>query len=126
MFDQIFDVIEEWMRGLLTGIIHSNLDRMFTDVNEKTSEIAVQVGQTPQGWNSSIFNMIENLSETVILPIAGIIITFVLCYELISMITEKNNTKDMVIYHVVRPSTTLAYSTLWRPNGRGLHSIPFK
>lgn len=83
------------MRGLLTGIIHSNLDRMFTDVNEKTSEIAVQVGQTPQGWNSSIFSMIENLSETVILPIAGIIITFVLCYELISMITEKNNMHDV-------------------------------
>ena len=96
MFDQIFDAIEEWMRGLLTGIIHSNLDRMlFTDVNEKTSEISVQVGQTPQGWNSSIFNMIENLSETVILPIAGIIITFVLCYELISMITEKNNMHDI-------------------------------
>ena len=95
MFDQIFDAIEEWMRGLLTGIIHSNLDRMFTDVNEKTSEIAVQVGQTPQGWNSSIFSMIENLSETVILPIAGIIITFVLCYELISMITEKNNMHDV-------------------------------
>ena len=49
MFDQIFDAIEEWMRGLLTGIIHSNLDRMFTDVNEKTSEIAVQVGTDPAG-----------------------------------------------------------------------------
>ena len=61
MFDQIFDAIEEWMRELLSGIIHSNLDRMFTDVNEKTGEIAVQVGMTPQGWNSSIFSMIETL-----------------------------------------------------------------
>ena len=84
MFDQIFDAIEEWMRELLSGVIHSNLDRMFTDVNQKTGEIAAQVGQTPQGWNS-----------TVILPIAGIIITFVLCYELITMITEKNNMHDI-------------------------------
>ena len=89
MFDQIFDAIEEWMRELLSGVIHSNLDQMFTDVNEKTGEIAGQVGQTPQGWNSSIFSMIENLSDSVILPIAGIIIALVLCYELISMITEK-------------------------------------
>ena len=83
------------MRELLSGIIHSNLDRMFTDVNEKTGEIAAQVGMTPQGWNSSIFSMIETLSDTVILPIAGIIITFVLCYELITMVTEKNNMHDI-------------------------------
>ena len=95
MFDQIFDAIEEWMRELLSGIIHSNLNRMFTDVNEKTGEIAAQVGMTPQGWNSSIFSMIETLSDTVILPIAGIIITFVLCYELITMVTEKNNMHDI-------------------------------
>lgn len=76
MFSQIFDAIEEWMRGLQTGMINSNLDRMFTDVNQKTGEIASQVGQTPQGWNSSIFSMIENLSNSVIMPIAGIIITF--------------------------------------------------
>lgn len=95
MFDQIFDAIEEWMRELLSGVIHSNLDQMFTDVNEKTGEIAGQVGQTPQDWNSSIFSMIENLSDSVILPIAGIIITLVLCYELISMITEKNNMHDI-------------------------------
>lgn len=95
MFDGIFDAIEEWMRELLTGMISSNLDRMFTDVNQKTGEIASQVGQTPQGWNGSIFSMIQNLSTSVILPIAGMIITFVLCYELISMLTERNNMHDM-------------------------------
>ena len=68
MFDQIFDAIEEWMRELLTGMINSNLDQMFTDVNQKTGEIASQVGQTPQGWNGSIFSMIQNLSNSVILP----------------------------------------------------------
>ena len=95
MFDGIFDEIETWMRELLTGIINSNLDRMFTDVNEKTGQIASQVGQTPQGWNGSIFSMIQNLSNSVILPIAGMIITFVLCYELITMLTERNNLHDI-------------------------------
>lgn len=95
MFDGIFEAIEEWMRELLTGIVSSNLTTMFTDVNEKTGEIAAQVGQTPQGWNSSIFSLIQNLSNSVIVPIAGMIITFVLCYELISMLTEKNNMHEI-------------------------------
>lgn len=76
-------------------MITSNLDTMFTDVNQKTGEIATQVGQTPQGWNGSIFSMIRNLSDSVIMPIAGIIITLVLCYELISMLTERNNMHDI-------------------------------
>ena len=95
MFSQIFDAIEEWMRELLTGMITSNLDTMFTDVNQKTGEIATQVGQTPQGWNANIFSMIQTLSENVIVPIAGLVITYVLCYELISMVTEKNNMHDI-------------------------------
>lgn len=91
MFDNIFAAIEKWMRELLTGMVESNMSTMFTDVNEKTSEIAAQVGRTPQNWNSSVFSMIQNLSESVVVPIAGIIITLVLCYELISMLTERNN-----------------------------------
>ncbi len=67
---------------------------MFTDVNEKVSTIAGDVGQTPAGWNSDIFSMIEHISNTVIVPIAGLIITFVLVYELISAIMEKNNMGD--------------------------------
>ena len=63
---------------------------MFTDVNTKVETIATEVGKTPQNWNSGIFSMIKNLSDNVIVPIAGMIITFVLCYELISMIMEKN------------------------------------
>ena len=84
--DRIFEAIETWMRDLLTGMVSSNLTTMYTDVNEKTGEIAAQVGQTPQGWNGNI---------SVIVPIAGMIITFVLCYELISMLTEKNNMHDL-------------------------------
>ena len=95
MFDGIFEAIENWVRELLMDMIISNLTTMFTDVNEKTGEIATQVGQTPQGWNGSIFSMIQNLSNSVIIPIAGMIITFVLCYELITMLTEKNNMHEI-------------------------------
>ncbi len=68
---------------------------MFDDVNTKVGTIAADVGQTPQSWNSSIFNLLHNLSETVIVPIAGLIITFILCHELINMIMEKNNMHDI-------------------------------
>ena len=64
----ILESIEVWMRTLLTAMVKSNLETMFTDVNTRTGEIASQAGQTPQGWNGSIFNMIQNLSNTVILP----------------------------------------------------------
>ena len=65
------------------------------DVNEKVGTIAAEVGQTPQGWNAGIFSMIRTLSENVIVPIAGLVITYVLCVELISMVTEKNNMHDV-------------------------------
>ena len=93
--DRIFEAIEEWMRNLLTGMVSSNLTTMYTDVNTKVGTIATEVGKTPQDWNSGIFSMIKNLSDNVIVPIAGMIITFVLCYELISMLTEKNNMHDI-------------------------------
>ena len=95
MFNALFEEIEKWMRQLLSGMVASNLTNMFTDVNQKTGEIASQVGQTPQGWNGSIFSMIRSLSNSVIIPIAGMIITFILCYELISMVTSANNMHDV-------------------------------
>lgn len=90
----ITEKITEFIKDLLTGWITSNLDTLFTDVNTKVETIATEVGKTPQNWNSGIFSMIKNLSDNVIVPIAGMIITFVLCYELISMIMEKNNMHD--------------------------------
>lgn len=93
--ESIFEAINEWLKELLIGAINGNLSNMFGDVNEKVGTIAAQAGQTPQGWNGGAFNMIQNLSQTVILPIAGIVITYVLCYELISMVTERNNLQDI-------------------------------
>ena len=91
----IIDAINDWIKGILIGAINGNLSTMFGDVNEKVGTIATEVGKTPQAWNASIFSMIQTISENVIVPIAGLVITYVLCVELISMVTEKNNMHDI-------------------------------
>lgn len=93
--ESIFEAINEWIKELLIGAINGNLSNMFGDVNEKVGTIAAQAGQTPQGWNTGVFNMIQNLSQSVILPIAGLVITYVLCYELISMVADRNSLHDI-------------------------------
>ena len=87
--------ITEWLKGILSAGIKDNLSGMFDSVNSQIGEIAGEVGQTPLAWNSGVFSMIRNLSETVIVPIAGVILTFVMCYELIQLVTEKNNLHDV-------------------------------
>jgi hypothetical protein len=96
----IIERITEAIKEILIGFIQNGLENMFVEVNEKVGTIAGQVGQTPQGWNAGIFNLIQNLSQTVIVPIAGLIITFVLCYELITMITQKNNFHEFETYNI--------------------------
>ena len=93
--DFLKETITEWLKELLVGWISSNLSGMFDSVNGQVADISVQVGQTPQGWNAGIFNMIQNLSETVMVPIAGAILAFVMTLELIQLITEKNNLHDV-------------------------------
>lgn len=87
----ITEKIAEFIKEILRGWIEANLTGMFTDLNEKVGTIADEVGRTPQAWNGSIFNMVRGLSETVMIPIAGMVISAVLCYELISIVMEKNN-----------------------------------
>ena len=91
----IFDAIQEWFQELLIDGIISNLTGMFDTLNTKVGEIAGEVGMTPSAWNGGVFNLIRSLSETVIIPIAGIILTFVMCYELIQLVIEKNNLHDV-------------------------------
>ena len=76
----ILDAINEWIKEILIGAINGNLSTMFGDVNEKVGTIAAEVGRTPQAWNANVFSMIRALSENVIVPIAGLVITYVLCY----------------------------------------------
>ena len=91
----ILESITKWLKELLITGITGNFSGLFDNVNQKAGEIANDVGRTPSQWNSSIFSMIQSLSENVIIPIAGIILTFIMCYELIQMITEKNNLHDI-------------------------------
>jgi hypothetical protein len=98
----LFDSIAEWFRGILIEGIISNFTGLFDEVNTKVGEIATQVGQTPAGWNAGVFALIRTLSETVIIPIAGIILTFVLCYELITMVIEKNNMHDFDTFQIYK------------------------
>lgn len=93
--DFLWDSITEWLKELLVGGIISNLSGMFDHVNQKVGEISTQVGTTPQGWNSGVFSMVQNLSETVIVPIAGMILAFVMTLELIQLIIDKNNLNDV-------------------------------
>ena len=87
----ILDKITELIKEMLQGWVMTNLEGMFNDVNDKVGTIAGEVSKTPSTWNAGIFSMIQSLSDSVIIPIAGIIITYVLCYELISMVIDKNN-----------------------------------
>ena len=93
--DILTDWLEEWLRGVLSAGIMSNLEGLFSNVNAQVGEIAMQVGQTPGGWNSGVFSMIQNLSEVVVLPIAGLVLTFVATWELIQLFIEKNNLQDV-------------------------------
>lgn len=96
----LIERITEAIKEILIGMIQNGLEGMFVEVNDKVGTIAGQVGQTPQGWNAGVFNLIQNLSQTVIVPIAGLIITFVLCYELITMVTQKNNFHEFETYNI--------------------------
>ena len=93
--DFLWDKITEWLKEMLIGGIVSNLSGMFDATNQKVAEISGQVGLSPQAWNGSIFSMIQNLSETVIVPIAGAILAFVMTLELIQLIVDKNNMNDV-------------------------------
>ena len=93
--DFIWDSITDWLKEVLVSGIVSNLSGLFDSTNEQIGEIAGQVGLTPQGWNSGIFNMIQNLSNNVILPLAGAILAIVMTLELIQLITDRNNLNDV-------------------------------
>lgn len=89
--DSILQSIEDWFRGLLVSGIMNNLTNTFDSVNNQVGQIAAEVGRTPSNFSPAIFNMIRTLSENVIMPIAGLILTFIACYELIQLVISHNN-----------------------------------
>ena len=91
----ILDTILNWIKNILMECITDNLNGMFDQINSEVGAVADTVGQTPATWNAGVFSMIRTLSDNVIVPVAGMILTFVLCYELISMIIDRNNFHDI-------------------------------
>ena len=91
----LWDKVTEWLKELLIGSIMSNLTGLFDNVNRQVAGIADNIGATPQAWNGGVFGMIRNLSDNVILPIAGVILALVATLELIQMIVDRNNMHDM-------------------------------
>ena len=93
--DFLWDAISDLLKDILVSGIMSNLSGMFDSVNEKVGSIATQVGTTPQAWNTSIFNMVQSLSQNVVLPVAGVILAFVMTLELVQILMDKNNFHDI-------------------------------
>lgn len=92
--NSLLEAIQEWIRQGLIDAIMESFTSMFDSINQQVGDVATQVGTTPAGWSPGVFSMIQSLSETVVTPIAGMILTFVLCYELINMLIQRNNFHD--------------------------------
>lgn len=89
--DTVIEKIGDWLKEVIISFIMNQLTGLFDSINMQVGSVAEQVGKTPQDFSPGVFSMIQNISETVVLPIAGIFLTFIACYELIQMITEHNN-----------------------------------
>ena len=110
--DFLTDWLTDWLKELLIGGIMGNLEGLFDTVNAQVGEIAVQVGTTPAAWNAGVFSLIRQLSETVILPIAGLVLTFVATYELIQMLLEKNNMHEVDVANLYKWMFKIACAVL--------------
>lgn len=100
--DFLTDWLTNWLKELLIGGIMGNLEGLFDTINTQVGEIAAQVGTTPAAWHAGVFSLIRQLSETVILPIAGMVLTFVATYELIQMLLEKNNMHEVDVANLYK------------------------
>lgn len=101
----LFDKIAEWLKEILVDASMGNLTDLFQSVNDQVQSVAGQVGTSPANFSPSIFAMIRNISESVILPIAGVILTFIACYELIQLVTDHNNLAQLDTWIILNGSS---------------------
>ena len=100
--DWLFGWLTDWIKqGLIDGIM-ARFAGLYDAINAEVGNIAANVGQTPGDWNPPVFNMVRTLSETAVIPVAGMILTFVLCYELIQLIIEKNNMHEFDTFNIYK------------------------
>ncbi|MBP3279364.1 MAG: hypothetical protein J6M44_10455 [Butyrivibrio sp.] len=100
--DRVFEQIEEHLKEMIIPYLMSCLSSMFNCVNDEVGAIASDVGMTPSAFSPSVYNMIRNISDTVIMPIAGIVLTFVACYELIQLIISYNNLANFETWFIFK------------------------
>ena len=100
--DFLWNKLTEWLKEMLVGGVMGNLSGLFDSVNEQVAEIAGTVGTTPQGWNGSVFGMVQSLSQNVVVPIAGILLAIVMAMELIQMIVDRNNLNDFDVSQIYK------------------------
>ena len=98
----LWNKLTEWLKEMLVGGIMSNLTGLFDSINEQVADIAGTVGATPQGWNGSVFGMVQSLSQNVVVPIAGILLAIVMSMELIQMIVDRNNLNDFDVSQIYK------------------------
>ena len=98
----ILEQITDWLKSMIISGIMGNLSGMFDSVNQQVGQIAGDVGTTPANFSPAVFSMIRNISESVILPIAGMVLTFVATYELIQMLLEKNNMHEVDVANLYK------------------------
>lgn len=98
----LWNKLTEWLKEMLVGGIMSNLTGLFDSINEQVAEIAGTVGATPQGWNGGVFSMVQSLSQTVVIPIAGILLAIVMAMELVQMIVDRNNMNDFDVSQIYK------------------------
>jgi hypothetical protein len=100
--DWLLNDLFDWIKQGLIDAIMARFIGMYDTINQQVGNIAVNVGQTPGAWNPGVYAMIRTLSETAVIPIAGMILTFVLCYELIHLIMEKNNMHEFDVFNIYK------------------------
>ena len=98
----LWNKLTEWLKEMLVGGIMSNLTGLFDSINDQVADIAGTVGATPQGWNGSVFGMVQSLSQNVVVPIAGILLAIVMAMELIQMIVDRNNLNDFDVSKIYK------------------------
>lgn len=98
----LWNKLTEWLKEMLVGGVMSNLTGLFDSINEEVAEIAGTVGTTPQAWNSGVFNMVQSLSNNVVVPIAGVLLAIVMAMELIQMVVDRNNMNDFDVGQIVK------------------------
>ena len=98
----LWNKLTEWLKEMLVGGVMSNLTGLFDSINEQVADIAGTVGTTPQAWNSSVFSMVQSLSNNVVVPIAGVLLAIVMAMELIQMVVDRNNMNDFDVGQIVK------------------------